>query len=146
MPELAKLNRATIGATVAGLMSLNDDDIHGFPRYWEQLFNEGDYKTIAAHYTQDAQLIATQLPTIVGREAIEAFWRAAVEAIVASGARRTVVLDHVERDGSLAYMRGSVEVTGAATITTRYVTVWNREPDGQWRLAIDISSNAPAAS
>ena len=135
-----------MGATVAGSMSLDDDDINCFPRYWEQLFNEGDYKTIAAHYTQDAQLIATQLPTVVGREAIEAFWRGAVEGIAASGARRTVVLDHVERDESLGYMRGTVEVTGAATTTTRYVTVWNREPDGLWRLAIDISSNVPAAS
>jgi uncharacterized protein (TIGR02246 family) len=134
---------------VAGLMSLDDDEIQGFPRYWERLFDQGDCQEIAAHYAQDARLIATQLPTILGREAIEAFWRVAVDAIAASGARRTVTLEHVECDGSLAYMRGTVEVAtpgAAATTVTRYVTVWNREPDGQWRLAVDISSNAPGGS
>lgn len=131
---------------MAGLSSLDLDELRDFPRHWERLFEDGDQRQIAAHYTPDAQLVATGLPTVVGRDAIENFWRLAIERAAAAGLRRTVRLDHVEKSGSLGYMRGFVEVRGPGVSTvTRYVTVWRREPDGLWRLAVDISCNQPEA-
>jgi ketosteroid isomerase-like protein len=133
-------------ATMAGLSSLDLDELQDFPRYWERLFEDGDQRQIAAHYTPDAQLVATGLPTVVGHDAIENFWRLAIERTAAAGLHRTVRLDHVEKSGSLGYMRGFVEVCGpGVSIVTRYVTVWRREPDGLWRLAVDISCNQPEA-
>jgi ketosteroid isomerase-like protein len=134
----------TEAATMAGLSSLDLDELRDFPRYWERLFEDGDQRQIAAHYTPDGQLVATGLPTVVGRDAIESFWRLAIERTAAAGLRRAVRLDHVEKSGSLGYMRGFVEVCGPGVSTvTRYVTVWRREPDGLWRLAVDISCNQP---
>ena len=129
---------------MAGLTSLDLDEVRDFPRYWERLFDQGDQHQIAAHYTSDAQLVATGLPTVVGRSAIEDFWQLAIARTAAGGLRRTVRLDHVEQSGSLGYMRGFVEVSGPGFSTvTRYVTVWRQEPDRLWRLAVDISCNQP---
>jgi ketosteroid isomerase-like protein len=129
---------------LAGLNSFDAEELRDFPRYWELLFDLGDHREIAGHYAPDAQLVATGLPTVIGRNAIENFWRVAIERSAAAGLRRTVRLDHVEQSGSLGYMRGTVELFGPGVSTvTRYVTVWQREPDGEWRLAIDISCNQP---
>lgn len=115
-------------------------------RRWERLFNDGDCREIAEHYTQDAQLIATGFATTIGPEAIAEFWRVATEALAAAQARRTVRVDHFEQSGSLAYVRGVVEVTAprAATKVSRYVTVWRRNADRHWRLAVDISNDEPS--
>jgi ketosteroid isomerase-like protein len=129
---------------LAGLNSLDAGELRDFPRYWERLFDVGDHREVAAHYAPDAQLVATGLPTVVGRNAIENFWRLAIERTAAAGLRRIVRIDHVERSGSLGYMRGTVELSGPGVSTVaRYVTVWRQEPDGQWRLVFDISCNQP---
>jgi ketosteroid isomerase-like protein len=62
-----------------GLADLKGETVKDFARYWETVFNEGDYRAIAAYYTLDAQLIAAQAETVGGRPAIERFWRAASE-------------------------------------------------------------------
>jgi ketosteroid isomerase-like protein len=54
-------------------------------------------------------------------------------------------------DGNLAYMfsRNAVTLnheTGAPVTTYgRAVTIWRREPDGEWRCAVDIWNAEPAA-
>ena len=128
-----------------GLMSLDRETLAQFVREWEQLFDEGDHRRMAAFYTEDALLIATQRETEVGRPAIEEFWRTACAGARAAGMSRTVHLDAVESSGELGYLRGIVRLryAGAAdAIRVRYVTVWRREHDGAWRIAVDISSPA----
>jgi ketosteroid isomerase-like protein len=52
-------------------------------------------------------------------------------------------------DGNLAYMLASNTVTmnsddGAPTTTAgRAVTIWRRDPDGEWRCALDIWNAEP---
>ena len=54
-------------------------------------------------------------------------------------------------DGKLAYMRSTNETTvpgptGALlTLPGRAITIWRREPGGEWRCVIDIWNDAPAA-
>ncbi|MGW4720359.1 YybH family protein [Nocardia sp. NPDC004260] len=131
---------------MAGLATLQAVDLRDFPRYWEDLFDTGDYGEIAAHYTQDAQLIATGFPTVIGRAAITEFWRRAVEGVASAGIRRTVAVDHVESSGALGYIQGAVTLAGPVgeiIAVVRYLTMWQQEPDGRWRLAVDISSPDP---
>jgi len=53
-------------------------------------------------------------------------------------------------DGQLAYLFGNNAVTvpgpdGRPTTTAgRALTVWRREPDGEWRCAVDIWNEGPA--
>jgi uncharacterized protein (TIGR02246 family) len=118
-----------------------------FARDWEAVFDRGDSQSMAEAYTEDATLIASQTETVVGRPAIERFWRATTERARASGMTRKVHVEHVETTGDLGYMRGTVVIQAGEqqAIVVRYVTVWKRQADGVWRLAVDISSPAPPA-
>jgi uncharacterized protein (TIGR02246 family) len=129
---------------MSGLADLERETVREFARYWETAFNEGDYRAVADYYTQDAQLIADQTEAVGGRAAIARFWRAASEGANAAGVRRTVHVDDAGSDGGLGYLRGRV-VLGRAerTTTVRYLTLWKREADGRWRIAVDISSPGP---
>jgi uncharacterized protein (TIGR02246 family) len=132
---------------MSGLADLEDETVGDFAHYWETVFNEGDYRAVAAYYTQDARLIATQMETIEGRPAIEQFWRTASEGANAAGVRRTVQVEDAGSDGELGYLRGTVVMDmGERAATVRYLTLWKREADGRWRIAVDISSPSPQSA
>jgi len=129
-----------------GLTSLDRGEVERFLREWERLFDAGDHRTMAAYYAEDARLIASQTETLVGRSAIGDFFRVASAGARAAGVRRTVHLDEAESDGALGYLRGTVKLRwpdAPSAAEVRYVTLWKREGDGAWRLAVDISSPRP---
>lgn len=131
-----------------GLTSLDPATVERFLRDWERAFDDGDFRRMAAFYADDARLIGTHLDTVVGRPAIETFWRTACEGGRATGLRRTIELDEADSSGDLGYLRGTVSLArpgSAVPDRVRYVTLWRRAPDGVWRLTIDISSAAPPA-
>ncbi len=132
-----------------GLTSLQGDVVEEFTRYWEAVFNRGDYRAMAGYYAEDAMLIATQLETVAGRPAIERFWQNACKGAKAVQMKRTVRVKDAGSDGDLGYVRGTVVlVVGGEQVpaTVRYVTLWKRQPDGAWRIAVDISSASPQAA
>jgi len=50
----------------------------------------------------------------------------------------------VSKDGNLGYTRGTFEGSqGNSTFSGSYATVWKKEKDGKWRVAVDIASAAP---
>ena len=129
---------------MSGLADLEADTVRNFARYWEAVFNEGAYRALARYYTPDARLIAAQAETVGGHPAIERFWQDATERAKAAGVRRTVQADEAGSDGDLGYLRGTVMLARAEQVTTvRYLTLWKREADGRWRIAVDISSPSP---
>lgn len=117
-----------------------------FDRDWEAVFNRGDYQVIAASYTENARLIAAHTETIVGRSDIAAFWRHACEGRAAAHIRRIVHTEQVDVDERHASLCGTVslQVAESTPVLVRFVTIWKRQPDSVWRIAIDISSPAPA--
>ena len=132
-----------------GLTSLGRDAVERFLREWERLFDAGDHRTMAAYYAEDARLIASQTETLVWRPAIDDFFSVASAGARAAGVRRTVHLDEAASDGTLGYVRGTVRLRWpnvGPVAEVRYVTLWKRERDGAWRLAVDISSPRPVAA
>ena len=109
--------------------------------------NAKDAKAAAALYTEDAVLIPPGEPMVRGRQAIEEYWRGAIE----SGGMREVSVETVDADssGSLGYETGNFKLTangpdGAAVIETgRYVELLRREPDGTWRSTHGIWNTTP---
>lgn len=129
-----------------GLESFAPEVVSAFTRRWESLFDDCDAPAMAAYYASDAVVIATGTETIEGRCRIEQFFHVACDHLKATGVRRTVHVDDARTDGDLGYIRGIVVLhrpdTSTAT-TVRYVTLWQREMDGLWRITTDISSAAP---
>ncbi len=109
--------------------------------------NRGDAAAAAAFYTEDAKLLPAGSEMVSGRQAIQAFWQGAVEMGIRNFTLETVDLG---REGDLLYEIGTyslaIQPEGGPVTTDRgkYVTVRQRQPDGSWKLAVDIwNSNVP---
>lgn len=109
--------------------------------------NAKDAKAAAALYTEDAVLIPPGEPIVRGREAIEEYWRGAIE----SGGVREVSVETMDAlsSGSLGYETGSYVLTvngpnGEAVIDKgRYIELLRRDPDGKWYSTHGIWNPAP---
>jgi uncharacterized protein (TIGR02246 family) len=127
------------------LASLDKQTVERFTRDFEALFNAGDAAGMAAFYAEDARLLAENAPLISGRTAIERFWTEAITRARAAGAVRTIALVEVTNSDALGYVLGTVTVRipHGPELTTKYATIWQRDPDSRWRLAVDSSSPNP---
>jgi len=102
-----------------------------------------DYAGLAALYTDDAKVLPPDAPIVTGRQAIEEFWRAAATTLGLTGV--TLKTLDLEVTGNTAYEVGEADLklsSGQAKV--KYVVVWLRGGDGQWRLHRDIWNNMPA--
>jgi uncharacterized protein (TIGR02246 family) len=127
------------------LASLEQQEVEQFTRRFEALFNAGDAAGMAAFYAEDARLLAEHAALVRGRDAIEQFWREAISRARAASAVRTIKLDEVISSGDLGYALGTVvvRIPAGRELTTKYATIWQRDADGRWRLAVDSSSPNP---
>lgn len=109
--------------------------------------NAKDAKAAAALYTEDAVVIPPGEQVVQGREAIEKYWRDAIE----SGGVRDVSVETTDAlsSGSLGYEIGSYVLTvngpdGDAVIEKgRYIELLRRQPDGRWLSTHGIWNASP---
>jgi ketosteroid isomerase-like protein len=121
---------------------------------FERWYAAGQADSVAARYTTDAWQMGPNMPPVVTRDSIAAFWRRASQM---GTWRFTLRTQDVAVNGPVAVERGSYTVTFTpaptapagtpASFTDRgnYVVHWVKEND-QWRLKWDIAtSQTPAA-
>jgi ketosteroid isomerase-like protein len=127
------------------LASLEFEDVEQFTRAFEALFNAGDAAGMASYYAEDAKLLAEHATLLRDRDAIERFWREATSRARAADALRTIRLDEVTSSGDLGCAPGVVvvRIPSGPKLSTKYATIWQRDSDGRWRLAVDSSSPNP---
>jgi uncharacterized protein (TIGR02246 family) len=109
--------------------------------------NAKDAKAAAALYTMDAVLIPPGESIVQGRDAIEEYWRGALEL----GGVREVTVETMDAlsSGSLGYETGSFVLTADGPDGTpvidkgRYIELLRREPDGTWRSSHGIWNASP---
>jgi len=118
---------------------------------WSQAASEGkDVEKIVSYWTDDAQVIEPGQPIYQGKAAIRSY---VSESLKIPGFKiHWVSRDPVfSPDGKMAYLPGVDEMTvpdakgGLITLHTRGISVWRRDPDGEWRCVIDIANDAPSA-
>jgi uncharacterized protein (TIGR02246 family) len=110
----------------------------------------GDAAAAAAVYADDAKLVAPSAELIEGRDAIERFWRAGLDAGISEIELETL---DVERQDGLAYEIGRYMLHldsadgGAVVDRGKYVLVHERQEDGCWRWAVEMfNPDVPPAS
>ncbi len=119
---------------------------------WVKEFAAKDMDKIVAHYADDAAILLSNAPTMVGKDA----FRAGMKDFLADP-KFTLDLKTVKVDVSkddLAYSQGTYSVTSTDAKTKkvmaetgRYVEVYKKQADGSWKIVEDINSpEAPAAS
>jgi len=132
---------------------MNENDvakiIHALDEGFMRNLATGDVKQLAADfYAEDAQFLPANHPAIIGRPAIQQ----ALEALIAAGLHKLVLrTDKIEVAGDFAYGIGKHQMTiktaAGAEIHDegKYLVVYRRQPDGQWRAVADIfNSDLPA--
>jgi len=102
----------------------------------------GNASVIAAPYTENAVFVAFDGTCIRGRSEIEKMYRARFQR---SGPAKSAKIDskNLIVDGEFAYESGDGEIgsliDGKLTINGgRFLTVWQRQPDGEWKITRNI--------
>jgi ketosteroid isomerase-like protein len=137
------------------LTAFSPDQLQQFTREFEDLFDAADPVSMTSYYSQDAKLMADGMQPIEGHAAIMGFWHAAITRAAAAGARRAIQLHESHSSGDLGYALCTATVripppsgtTGPGTsIAVWDATIWQHDPDGNWRIAVDISTPLPPAT
>jgi uncharacterized protein (TIGR02246 family) len=103
-----------------------------------------DYAGMAAFYAEDAKLLPPDAPIVSGRMAIEEFWRTAADALGLTDLTLKTV--DLEVAGDTAYEIGEADMKlSSGQVKAKYLVVWTRGRDGQWRLHRDIWNNMPTS-
>lgn len=106
----------------------------------------GDADSMAALYTEDAAIFPEGTPAIVGREPIRRYWTLPATRRIT---RHVLLPDRIELRGDIAHDHGRFEISGETDGKPwgpsfgKYLVVWHRGPDGQWRMHLDMWNRAP---
>lgn len=112
--------------------------------------NRADTATLVATYASDAIVMMPNQPTMRGHDAIRTGFGGMFSQFTVSNAK--VTTEDVLVAGDYAIETGRLEMTmtpkqgKAINDKGKYVTVWQRQPDGSWKIIRDIfNSDLPAA-
>ncbi|SFP22521.1 conserved hypothetical protein [Geodermatophilus dictyosporus] len=110
-----------------------------------QALEKGDSALLATVYSPDAHLLPPGSDPVTG-QGIQAYWQSVMDMGVTGGRLETVSLD--ERD-DLAVEEGRYDMRVGPDVVDegKYVVVHRRQPDGEWKYAVDIwnSNRSPSA-
>ncbi len=119
---------------------------------WAEAASAGkDVERIVSFWAEDALVMPPGQPLVEGKEAIRGF---VTQSMNIPGFKIHWVSEKVSfsPDGQLAYMRATNETTltgpdgNLMNVPGRGVSVWRRDPDGQWRCVIDIWNEPPKST
>jgi ketosteroid isomerase-like protein len=116
---------------------------------WAAISARGrDVEGILSYWTDDARVYPPGMPPVTGKAALRGYVEGAL-AIPGFHITWASSEAHLSPDARMAYVLSTNAVTlpgpagQAVTTRGRALTVWRREPDGEWRCAIDIWNDGP---
>jgi uncharacterized protein (TIGR02246 family) len=115
---------------------------------WAKHWNARDLEKLVAAYAEDAVYLPPHHPAVHGRGAIREYLKIPLSHGV-TNLRFDVT--YIKYAGELAYDVGRYTMTvphdgGSRNDEGKYLTVWRREPDGEWKIVADTwSSDLPPA-
>ena len=119
---------------------------------WLNAEQAKDVDTVLSFFADDASVLSPNAPIVTGKEAIRARLSEEYSGPGFAISWQTTKVE-VSRSGDLAYSHGTYEVTvnvpegNPVTDKGKWVTVWEKQPGGTWKVVIDIwNSDGPAAS
>lgn len=110
---------------------------------WVEAWAKGDASMTASLFAEDGVQLAGQGKLVKGRQAIFERQKAAM-AGVDPGVKVTVTTVDVWLDGDTAYETGKYKYEytekgkPAPPEEGRYVTIWKKRKDGNWKLSMDM--------
>jgi uncharacterized protein (TIGR02246 family) len=131
---------ATTGSAVEDVVRM----IRAMDREFMENVAAKEAARVAAIYAEDACILMPGRPIIRGKAEILAFWKAALDGPVDA-----ITLDttQIEVSGPVAYGLGKNTIRlkpGGETLREekgKYVAIYRRQRDGEWKLVVDSYSN-----
>ena len=124
------------------------NEIERANRRFGEGIRKGDAAAVGTLYTKDALLMPPNFETIRGREGTQKFWEGAIKMGVKDAILKTEELhekgETVEEIGNYTL---KIHPEGQSPFEDRgkYVVLWKRDSDKEWRLHRDIwNSSLPA--
>jgi ketosteroid isomerase-like protein len=103
----------------------------------------GIAKGFLDHFAEDADYFPNGVPVVRGKPAIKAYFDGeTVEPGVVLKWRPEYA--RAAESGELGYTFGSAEIEQDGKVLRRlkYVTIWKKQPDGRWKVIVDIGNTA----
>ena len=117
---------------------------------WSKATTAKDLERTLSFLADDCSALPSNAPIVTGKEALRAYWSQASTAPGSSVSWRATSVQ-VARSGDLGYVVGAYESAGKdakgrpVTDRGKYVEVWKKQPDGSWKVVVDIyNSDLPA--
>jgi len=111
--------------------------------------SENPLDTIFASFADDARVLAPGIPMAEGREASRAVFEK-LRSLPGYSLEYSPVIAEVGGAADLGYTIGTyhMKLPGSdgiiADIDGKYLTIWKRQPDGTWKVAVDMfNANGP---
>ena len=134
-----------VEADKAAIRDLNDVQ-------WLNAAQAKDVDTVLSFWADDGSAFPPNAPIVTGKEAIRARLSEEYSGQDFAFSWQTTKVE-VSRSGDLAYSHGTYEETvndregNPVTNKEKWVTVYEKQPDGTWKVVADIwNSDGPAAS
>ena len=137
------------GAAAVGGSRSDSTDIVEQSRAFSAAYERGDLDAMMAIYSDHAVIMPGNAESIQGREALRAYW--ALDA----GRRIThheATPEAIRVEGDMASDYGVYDISGInggeswGPFRGKYLIVWERHPDGEWRMQLDMwNARSPEA-
>ena len=140
---------------VAGAAQASDkksvDSLLAADAGWMKAFSAKDLAQSVAYFEENGSMLGPNAPIATGREAIT---KNLSQFFALPNVNLTWQADKAEvaRSGELGYTSGTYRMTfsdpSGKTVSDKgkYVTVWEKQKDGSWKVALDIfNTDLPAA-
>lgn len=136
---------ATLGACTPATESEDGLNVMMQSETWEDALNAGDVDTLVSLYTDNARVLPPNAELAAGAEAVRAEFGAMVDA----GLAGDLTSIETRQAGDIGYNVGIYTLVGpdgGSVDRGKFIEIWRRGADGQWRISNDIwNSDLPAA-
>jgi uncharacterized protein (TIGR02246 family) len=142
---LALLVLAGMGVSFAqkSAGSADEQAIRKLDKEWSAATQSKDAGRILSYYAEDASAFPFNAPIATGKEQIQKLW-AGLMSMPGFSLSFAPTKIEVAKSGDLAYDVGTFELKfndANGNLTTeigKYVVVWKKQPDKQWKVVADI--------
>lgn len=129
----------------------DESAIKNLDAQWSQAAASNDVHAAVSYYADNASVLPPNAAIADSGPAIQAVWDSLLGPGNSVSWQPTKV--QVSRSGDLAYAIGTYQLTSKDTRGNstedhgKYVEVWNKQPDGKWKVVADIfNSDLPPAA
>ena len=118
-------------------------------RAWSDVVATGNLEAVMAGWADDAIMMPPGLPAIEGKAAIRNYVEGATQAPGFTISWEPISA-HVSDNGDMAYLieRNAIsfndETGNPVTTYGKVVTVWRKDPGGEWKNVVDMWNEAPS--